>query len=102
MWFAALMRRPLLETTYHYTVEFSIIIKILGDCIHTLRLKFFHSLITQHPWVVFGPPKHLFRYDYICVVWENDLTPVVYQMSFDILLRYAIFFLGLLAREILF
>ena len=49
-----------------------------------------HSLITQHPWVVVGTPKPLIRYDYTCGVWENELKPVVYQISFDILLCYAI------------
>ena len=72
-------------------------------CFHThCGFQMYYSLITQHLWVVFGPPKTLISYEYICRVWINQLTPVVYHMNFDILLRYATIFLGLLAGEILF
>ena len=48
-----------------------------------------HSLITQNPWAVFGPPKPLIRYDYTCGIYKiSSYTPRV-SVSFTIFHRYS-------------
>ena len=73
----ALTRHPFFRTSYQYTVEFFIYFgsfhtsyfdKACYNNVDTGGLQICLSLITQHPWVVFGPYNSLIRYDYTCGV----------------------------------